>query len=177
MRGSLTPTQSSTWDDVGGVGCVADPPSAAGSRTGIVPPACLVRRAAFPRAAADAVPLDFVAPVAAVPTGGAPPFARAPANAASLDFVAPVEGTPRLVRAASDAAPPDLAPPVGGAPPLRQAPNATGRRSDPTAAATDDVTARPAPGTAESSGGVNPVDLEQDMACAVLLRACDAMGG
>jgi len=162
---------------VGGGSCVADPPSAAGSRIGLVPPACLVRRAAFPWAAADAVPLDFVAPVAAVPTGGAPPFARAPANAAPLDLVAPVEGTPPLVPAAADAAPPDLAPPVGGAPPLRQAPTAAGRRSDPTAAATDNATARRAPGTAESSCGVNPVDLEQVMACAVLFRACDPMRG
>jgi len=142
-----------------------------------VPPACLVRRAAFPRAAADAVPLDFVAPVASVPTGGAPSFARAPANAAPLDLVAPVEGTPPLARAAADAAPPDLAPPVRGAPPLRHAPAAAGRRSDPTAAATDDATARPAPGTAESSRGVNSVDLEQNKACEVLARACDAMGG
>jgi len=138
------------------------------------------QRTAFPRAVAEAAPLDLEAPVGVPGADAAAPPARGVATVEPLALAAPILAGAPLVRAVAVAGPPDLAAPVVGASPPARAPAAAGRRSDRAGAPLDAGAARPAlkaavsswrttrsaRGEVISSVRVAPVDREDVMAAA-----------
>jgi len=163
-----------------GAGCVAGLPAAEESRIGVAPLAGRDRRTAFPRAVADAAPLDLVAPFGVPCAGAAAPPARGVAAVEPSALAAPTLAGAPPVRADAVAAPPDLAAPVVGASPPARTPAAAGRRSVRTGVPPAAGAARPALEVAVSSSrptrsalgdvissvGVVPVDREDAIAAA-----------
>jgi len=105
------------------------------------------RRAAFPRAVAEAAPLELVAPAGVAGADAAAPPARGVAAVELLALGAPVLPGPPLVRGVTAAGLPDLAVACAGVPLLAGA-------------------ARPALGEAISSVGATPVNHEEAIAAA-----------
>jgi len=125
----------------GGSGCVACLPAAKDSRLGGAPSARSDRRAGFPRAVAEAAPLDLEAPASVAGADATTPPARGLAAVELLALGAPVLPGAPLVRGVTAAGLPDLAA-AGASVPL------------------DAGAARSALGEAISSVGATPLDRE-----------------
>jgi len=108
----------------------------------------------------------LVAPVGVVGANAAAPPARGVAAVEPLYLAALVLAGAPLVRTVAAAGLPDLTAPVVGVPPPVRTPAAAGRRSDLAGVPPDADATRPALGAAVSSGGVAPVDHEDDMVAA-----------